>query len=94
MKYTKPNWTEIFDDDRPLTDETLEELGFVYSCTHNYTQNKEANWWLVIVNGELYAMKDKEDDEYEVRFVNVPNSPAYKTVGSVKMLIEALKGDE
>lgn len=75
-----------FLDQRPLTDETLEELGF----------EKEEDGWhskrihfidlqAEFIDGEYWVYLDDYLEE---------GTPRWKTVGSVKMLIEALKGDE
>jgi len=78
-------------DSRPLTDETLEELGFEkpLDAIYDFRLPDVANSW------GLFA--DIENEEYYISF-NFPMDatkpiPTYKTVGSVKMLIEALKGD-
>ena len=72
-------------DNRPLTDEALEELGFEY------------------IEVELMWILDKKDSPF---FNIVPDTKnggylfihddviRLRTVGSVKLLIEALKGDE
>lgn len=84
-------------DSRPLTDEILEELGFVYEHNYNYVkidnEPVDANWWLVTSVGELFGMKKHSDRHYIVRFMNNPRSAKFETVGSIKMLIEALKGE-
>ena len=87
MKYTKPNWTEIFNDDRPLTDETLEELGF----------EKFRTCYAIKISNDVIlrcAVGDNFTNKTSFVTMNVMPSVYYKTVGSVKMLIEALKGDE
>jgi len=66
-------------DNRPLTEETLQELGF---------EDGELN----INNFRLVKRNDYNDVPYIVQIENF--KPKYKTVGSVRMLIEALKGDE
>jgi len=86
----------LYEDTRPLTEETLKELGFEYEHTYNYTkienEKVDANWWFVTSVGELFGMKKHSDSHYVVRFMNNPKSAKFKTVGKVKMLIEALKG--
>jgi len=66
-------------DSRPLTDETLEELGF------------ESNLYNM---GKYSKLKYLGSDGVKL-VVDYRNVGKYcKTVGSVKMLIEALKRDE
>ena len=80
---------ENFKDPSPLTDETLEELGFEKVKYIKY-------WWIYsdFPYSDLLAdLIDSESNKYEV-YIGDLNKPVYKTVGSVKMLIEALKGDE
>ena len=79
-------------DDRPLTDEILKELGF---------EKQEQSWeWVmkdVMNDSGLFADKNN-NGEWIVAFDFPMDAllpiPKWKTVGSVKMLIEALKGDE
>lgn len=90
---------EKYNDPRPLTDETLQELGFIFDHYFNYTQTKKegcmnANWWLVVATGELVAIRPQTDHKYQVTFDKISNSPVYNTVGSIKQLLRALKGDE
>ena len=93
------NRVKIIDaDNRPLTDETLKELGF--------EKDEEYNDWIYHCNNLLniicndaviksvgYLMVDEDriawlgEGRYNMGL-------KYKTVGSVRMLIEALKGDE
>ena len=75
---------EKYNDPRPLTDETLEELGFERRNDHYF---KECN------GIELHSKITYPNTEREV-FIWLINKTKYKTVGSVRMLIEALKGDE
>jgi hypothetical protein len=72
---------ENFKDPSPLTDETLEELGF-YIKDDNYAYSINGVWLIGYKSekGRKVKMKDH-------------SFPTYKTVGSVKMLIEALKGE-
>ena len=73
-----------FLDDRPLTDETLEELGF----------ERRNNLYFKECNGiELHSKISYPKTEREV-FIWFVNKSKYKTVGKVRMLIEALKGDK
>ena len=65
-----------FLDDRPLTDETLKELGFVQKENRDWTNGKTV---LGIWEGEVV--------------VNIAISPTFTTVGKLKMLLEALKGE-
>ena len=62
--------------DRPLTDETLKELGFVQKENRDWTNGKTV---LGIWEGEVV--------------VNIAISPTFTTVGKLKMLLEALKGE-
>jgi len=83
---------DSFNDLSPLTDETLRELGFEKPPHAIY----ELRLPDVVNSWGLFA--DIENGEYYVAF-NFPMDatkpiPLWKTVGSVRMLIEALKGDE
>ena len=71
-------------DDRKLTEETLKELGF--DITGIYSVN--GNWFLI--------SSLSEDWTISVRLCMLGNfyPKRYKTVGKVKTLISALKGDE
>ena len=71
-----------FDDPRPLTDETLEELGFD-------TKGK-----LYVNSAILSANYNTNRDIISVSMQTSTGYIKYKTVGGVKLLIEALKGDE
>ena len=83
-------------DDRPLTDETLKELGFEKKLSGG-GKLKSEHWELglyyslflktydVTQNGEHTAHFRSDTIDYPILF---------KTVGGVKLLIEALKGDE
>ncbi len=73
-----------FLDDRPLTNETLTELGFEKDEDSGY-------YGLYVMNGTevLYS-----DNEYNVVFPHTQGDIKWKTGGSVRMLIEALEGDE
>lgn len=86
------------DFNAPLTYETLKELGFkkVFNTEGKY---HTTYWRLVILKDimlETYEVKsDKEAGE--TAWLKTPSQVPqthYKTVGSVRMLIEALKGDE
>ena len=100
-----------FYDPRPITDETLKELGFKkYEKSGNYKDLCLGSFFL-----EVKEIYDKNDDEFdEETYLNNENwinwtlavtvcqygrevdecYNYWKTVGSVRMLIEALKGDE
>ena len=81
-------------DNRPLTDETLEELGFeddelmignvlLIVCHH-----KDKIW--VQIYDNRYSIATTE----QIKDMDYYPSNRWKTVGKLKMLIEALKGDE
>ena len=77
---------DIDDEDRLLTDETLKEFGFRKSFG-------TVNRYELTINGvELYYYGGRARVEVDIHFVE--STYSYKTIGSVKMLIEALKGDE
>jgi len=87
-------------DTRPLTDETLKELGFekVIDKTMDDTE-----WWEYHIAKDftLGSYPDYKDgtlieNQYNVTIYKNDETIGirYKTVGSVKMLIEALKGDD
>jgi hypothetical protein len=80
-------------DSRPLTDETLKELGFIQEKLSSNYQGMYSEWYYDVVMYDLCANK-QEDGTLYVEFDACNNSPIWKTVGSVKMLIETLKGDE
>ena len=75
-------------DDRPLTDEILKELGFEYvaifpDCDINKEwKHPEYQFEILRVDGKIESIRLLYD------------GGNFKTVGSVQMLIEALKGDE
>ena len=79
-----------FTDDRPLTAEILEELGFV--------RQRSGEWQLENVINDRGLFADMTKGEYYVAFDFPMDAtkpvPTWTTVGSVRMLIEALKGDE
>ena len=87
-----------FLDDRPLTDETLEELGFwqdeempgfwYYEVKKIYNDVNDNDFQLLIFG----CSKDSEAYLWEIG--DRLDSPRWFTVGSVKMLIETLKGDK
>ena len=89
-----------FLDDRPLTDETLEELGFweddhpelagfwYYEVKKIYNHVSDNDCQLLIFG----CSKDGEAYLWEIG--DRLDSPRWTTVGSVRMLIEALKGDK
>ena len=88
-EYEEVETHNIYIDDRPLTDETLEELGFEKG-------GYKKSWWIYrdFPYSDLLAyLIDNESSKYEV-YIGDLNKPIYKTVGSIRRLIEALKGDE
>jgi len=82
---------DSFNDLSPLTDETLRELGFEEMCGGS----DNSHHILLTKRHALYSYPVLLDDRYIVQLgkYNEHNS-VWKTVGSVRMLIEALKGDE
>ena len=70
-------------DNRPLTEETLRGLGFEKTEYSDYELT--INGLEIIVNNGIGRLSM---ERYRI------NKVEYKTVGSVRMLIEALKGDE
>ena len=74
-------------DNRPLTEETLRGLGF---------ELKADGRWVFI-----YRRKNKDKPAFDIKLrqggnlfnVEINGIHQYKTVGSVRMLIEALKGE-
>ena len=81
-------YEQLFLDDRPLTDETLKELGF---------ENTMGGVIMKISDSITLDAVEIPDGELRVIIVdsyNGKNVTYWKTVGSVKMLIEALKGNE
>ena len=87
-----------FLDDRPLTEETLKELGFEDLCggnPHLYDILKVKNHTLYSWILPEYLWKTECANFIAIHGDNFKKGDAvWKTVGSVKMLIEALKGDE
>ena len=85
-------------DDRPLTDETLKELGFKGTgYSDEYMQDTPQS--LTTDGGVVLMVWHQEGWDGDKIWVEIANCtdekrPKFKTVGSVKMLIEALKGDE
>ena len=83
------------DFDAPLTDEALEELGFKHIDTE---MGDDYYWEYVFINDLDYYFlisecESEKEDNYTVYFGYAGNFK-YTTVGGVKLLIEALKGDE
>jgi len=74
---------DSFNDLSLLTDETLRELGFEKTKYSDYELT--INGLEIIVNNGIGRLSM---ERYGI------NKVKYKTVGSVRMLIEALKGDE
>ena len=72
--------SEPVKDNRPLTYKTLKELG-IHQNPHDI---KCCEFW----------MRENSDGTYWLELEKVTTMPRFKTVGSVKLLIEALKGDE
>ena len=81
-----------FEDNRPLTEEALKELGFA----DMYGGSDNSRHILITKRHALYSYPILLDDENYIVQLGKYNeyNPKWKTVGSVKMLIEALKGDE
>ena len=87
-----------FLDERPLTDETLEELGFwedeelpgfwYYEVKKIYNDVNFNDCQLIIFGCS------KDGHAYLWEIGDRLDSPRWFTVGSVKMLIETLKGDK
>lgn len=76
----------LYNDPRPLTDEILKEMGFKTNV-------------LVTKGGITLMAWHQEVRDGDKIWVEIANStdkkrPKFKTVGSVRRLIEALKGDE
>ena len=86
-------------DSSPLTDETLKELGFEDMCGgndnahHIYTVD---SFRLFSNSYRLFSYPILLDNGYYIVKLGLYNdeTPEWKTVGGVKLLIEALKGDE
>ena len=85
-------------DDRSLTEETLRELGF---RGMGYSDDGFVNIPTILEteSGVMLMAWHQEGVEGDKIWVEIANCtdekrPKFKTVGSVKMLIEALKGDE
>ena len=87
-----------FLDDRPLTDETLEEMGFWEDEAIPgfwYYEVKKIYNDVVDNDCQLLIFGCSEDSEaYLWEIGDRLDSPRWFTVGSVKMLIETLKGDK
>ena len=86
-------------DDRPLTDEVLQELGF------EKVISEYAEWWEYHIAKDFtlgsypdYKYKDGVliENQYNVTILKSNESIGirYATVGKLKILISALKGDE
>ena len=100
------NRVKIIDaDNRPLTDETLKELGFEKTTQITFSGDlyEFASWRYDVsptINKTKYMLEANDyigrGDYYTVKLCHCfqYNGSSWKTVGSVKMLIEALKGDE
>ena len=92
-------------DLRPLTDETLEELGFKISNGEN-DDHTWFTWWFVIVGGIMLTTQASDElsdgENYYVHIAEdnllpgldrVKDAIKYTTTGRVKMLINVLKGE-
>ena len=82
-----------FSDDSLLTDKTLKELGFEELCGGS----DNSHHILTTKCCALYSypmLLDNENYVVQLEKYNEQQCPIWKTVGSVRMLIEALKGDE
>jgi len=73
---------DSFNDLSPLTEETLRELGFEKTEYSDYELT--INGLEIIVNNGIGRLSI---ERYGI------NKVEYKTVGSIRMLIEALKGE-
>ena len=69
-------------DARPLTDETLKELGF--------EKQDDGSWWYMCSQFDIKIMRSGRICD----IMKINGIHQYKRVGKIKMLIEALKGDE
>tara|TARA_R100000501_G_C2592004_1_gene91721 strand:+ start:215 stop:493 length:279 start_codon:yes stop_codon:yes gene_type:complete len=83
-----------FNDTRPLTDETLEELGFEkilegQKLGKSFISDRAAHDFHRINKGQLEIVVSDGKATMPVFY----NSPKWETVGSVRMLIEILKGE-
>ena len=79
-----------FYDTRPLTNEALISLGFK-------PLQETYSWWLkkeITKSIALITEGGEHQELYTVSISGAYRSPSYTTVGKLKMLIEALKGDE
>ena len=76
------------DFDAPLTEEVLEELGFEYVPIFPYPPDNKT--W----NHPEYDFDIVKTDGKLSFIVFIDTGTMLKTVGGVKLLIEALKGDE
>ena len=73
-------------DNRPLTDEVLQELGFEYIKT----ELGNPHYDMTIGSVNLFASHSTNQWCVDIG----ADGNIWKTVGSVKMLIEALKGEK
>ena len=83
-----------FLDDSPLTDEALQDLGFEF--VEKNANGKKLNMWTKIVDGNIVLGVERYGERRWISIIphKADPYPKWATVGSVKMLIEALKGDE
>ena len=83
--------TIIDNDTRPLTEEALKELGFA----DMYGGSDNSRHILITKRHALYSYPILLDDESYIVQLGKYNehNPKWKTVGKLKMLIEALKGE-
>ena len=83
-------------DDRPITEDTLKELGFEliedntkfkgYEIKGGILPKPLTNYYTIKIVGKMDGTKHN--------FLYINGNLKIETVGSVRMLIEALKGDE
>ena len=80
----------FYNDQRPLTDEKLKELGF--------SGEKGFYWYRpTILNPDektYLTLRTVINQDKVTYSVTIDDKTYWKTVGSVRMLIEALKGDK
>ena len=84
------------DFDTPLTDEALEELGFEIFKSETF---EGVSWWEYTLSKSVKMVSYIISSKNELKVVLccddlICGKSTWNTVGGLKLLIEALKGDE
>ena len=84
-------------DDRELTDEVLEELGFTKMIIEKMDSDKDFYYYELElfpndINGDLALLSDTNNETKVVKLFPY-DKPQFKTAGGIKTLLMAMKGE-